>query len=285
MAHLSGCVGVACGSELPRMHLLPGSSVNRKAPLADKGRSSHNARRATDVYRERRPVRARLSPSNTIPCPARTLRYSLRHLRHCPAASRQDLVTDHLQPWAAKQSACLLWLGTGLFRRLGLAIFGYDLRVLSRLLRPSRHRRFPVCGRRTRHPRRLLRVLPRGRLRSFGRGTLLPRVGGRLVDEALGVLGGQRPAEPRVLSAPPVRAERRSGPLAPAVGTVRFRLAVWLAIVPFGEHLAGMVGSQFSHCARCRGRDELKCRRGSIILTYPESRSSENTPGCCKSRR
>ena len=63
------------GSEIiSPYYLLPGSSVNRKTPLADKGRSSHNARRATDVYRERRSVQDSLPQ---IQIPAQLVLYAI----------------------------------------------------------------------------------------------------------------------------------------------------------------------------------------------------------------
>jgi hypothetical protein len=110
----------------------------------------------------------------------------------------------------------------------------------------------------TRHPHPLLRLRPREYLRGFGRGTVLSRVGRLLVDEALGVLGRQRPAEPRVLGAPPSGVECGSGAVAAAAGTVGFRLALRLAVVPLGEHFAGMVGTQFRHRVRRGGCDEVR---------------------------
>jgi hypothetical protein len=95
-------------------------------------------------------------------------------------------------------------------------------------------------------------------LRGFGRGTVLSRAGRVLVDQALGVLGRQRRAEPGVLGASPSGVERGSGSVAAAAGTVGFRLALRLAVVPLGEYFAGMVGTQFRHRVRRSGRDEVR---------------------------
>src|SRR3712207_581403 len=99
---------------------------------------------------------------------------------------------------------------------------------------------------------------PREYLRGFGRGTVLSRAGRLLVDEALGVLGRQLTAEPRVLGASSSCVERGSGAVAAAAGTAGFRLALRLAVVPLGEHFAGMVGTQFRHRVRRGGRDEVR---------------------------
>lgn len=72
----------------------------------------------------------------------------------------------------------------------------HDFRVLSGLLRPARHRRIAVCGRRIRHTYHPLRVLPRGRLRGSGRdlffrglvGGWLMRHSGFWVGNALQIL-------------------------------------------------------------------------------------------------
>jgi hypothetical protein len=104
----------------------------------------------------------------------------------------------------------------------------------------------------------LLYAFVREHLRGLGGGAVLPRAGRRLADEALGVLGGQLAAEPRVLGAPPSGVERGIGAMAAAAGAVRFRLVLRVAVVPLGEYLAGMVGTRVRHRARRGGRDGLR---------------------------
>src|SRR5919112_2359957 len=153
---------------------------------------------------------ARRSTFHTVPRPTLSLRHTVRHLRPRPAAQGRNLVPDSLRPRPAKKPARLLRVGAALFCRIGLAISGYDLRILPGLLRPSRRRRIAVRGRGTRHPHPILRLRPREHLRGFGGGTVLSRAGRVLVDQALGLLGGQLAAEPGVLGAPPAGVERWS---------------------------------------------------------------------------
>jgi hypothetical protein len=109
---------------VPPSTRLPPLAAAKTTPLGDVPKTTNPypalAVRLNDVRREQRWARARLSPSNTIPRTARTLRCSMRRLRRCPAPSGQNLVAGRIQPWAAKKPARLLCPGDSFFVLLGL---------------------------------------------------------------------------------------------------------------------------------------------------------------------